>query len=158
MLWLCIPKELESLYCKPFRSLTEREGDAKMKRIQKKKKISACVQGQILSDGIAHTDRIVRTCMHTKALLNVFITLSHEMKILISAQYVLCPVLRPRSALASLSLALGVHPHAAIHHTPANSLNGNTLIMMAETYIPTPSIRLLARSHTHTRAHAHTHS
>lgn len=156
MLQLCIPKELESLYCKPFMSLTEWEGDAKMKRRWKESKKKK--KNQCLSDGIAHTDHIVRTCMHTKALLNVFITLSHEMKILISAQHVLCPVLRPRSALASLSLALGVHPHAAIHHTPANSLNGNTLIMMAETYIPTPSIRLPARSHTHTRTHAHTHS
>lgn len=44
------------------------------------------VLGGILSDGIGHSHVHIysaRMYMHTKALLNVFITLSYEMKILI---------------------------------------------------------------------------
>lgn len=83
---------------------------------QEKDKTSGVVvvQGRILSDGIGHVLCIVRTYMHTKALLNVFITLSHEMKILIfSATCFFCPSRRPCAALASISLPLAVHPHTA---------------------------------------------
>lgn len=44
------------------------------------------VLGGILSNGVGHTHmqiHTVHTCIHTKALLKVFITLSYEMKILI---------------------------------------------------------------------------
>lgn len=109
---------------------------------QEKDKTSGvvAVQGQILSDGIGHVQCIVRTYMHTKALLNVFITLSHEMKILIfSATCFLSLLETLRCTRFNLPSSCCTPPHC-LHDTPANSLNGNTLIMMAETYIPTPSI------------------
>ncbi len=57
-----------------------------IKREKDETSVVVVVLGGILSDGIGHTHMhiySVRTYIHTKALLNVFIILSYEMKILI---------------------------------------------------------------------------
>lgn len=57
-----------------------------IKREKDETTAAVVVLGEILSDSVCHTHMHIYTIctyMHTKALLNVFITLSYEMKILI---------------------------------------------------------------------------
>lgn len=86
-----------------------------MKRMYMLKKISACVLGWILSDGIPHTDHIVRTCMHIKGLIKcLHHTVTRDENPHFCATCSLSRFETPQCTRFTLP-SLSVHPHAGRH-------------------------------------------
>lgn len=115
--------------------------------------------GGILSDGVGHSllhIYAVHTYMDTKALLNVFIILSCEMKILIWMQHVFCPPWRHYHSHFSLPYTCRTPPYT-FHYTSANSPQREHFNHGGRSIYPTPSIRVLTHILSHSVTHSNTH-